>query len=103
MESTEPELDHVRILCNQLPREAPKQYQSTHAVFSFQFSIFNFQNLNSIHKFPNSSNLINIPFQREKQVVVMLQFVHQVSLFSAIANKNYRKKKSCYIYFYHRK
>lgn len=39
MESTEPELDHVRILCNQLPREAPKQYQSTHAisVFSFQF------------------------------------------------------------------
>lgn len=38
-ESIELELDHVRILYNQLPREAQKLYQSAHAINSFNFNI----------------------------------------------------------------
>jgi len=65
----------------------------------FQSSVYNFQKLNSIHKFPNSNlitlaNISNLPCQRVKQVVVTLQFVHQASLFSAIQNNNNITQKS---------
>ena len=90
-ESIGPELGHEEILYNPWPREALMLYLSAHAVSTFKILIqptpflilidhSNFQTSNS------NKIVFHSPFQREKQVVVTLQFVLRASPSSAIQN-----------------